>query len=88
LLGGHLARLHPPPRLSLLPCSLCEAGQAPAILESDANGACTYTQCGQPSALGSGAAPAPAPNAAAMAAPAIVLTLLIVAFVEVLMHFC
>lgn len=80
---------------------LCGEGQAPAILQSDGavgDDSCTYAACGAPSALGpaaatnagsaSGAA-APSPtNAAAMAAPAVVLTLVVVAFVEILMHFC
>ncbi|KAI3437818.1 hypothetical protein D9Q98_000265 [Chlorella vulgaris] len=71
--------------------TMCAAGQAPAILESNADGTCTYAECGQASALQpaqAAQAPAPATNAAAMAGPAIVLTVLIVAFVEVLMHFC
>lgn len=81
---------------------LCSAGQAPAILESNANDACAYAECGQASALepadtdataGTDSQPAaaeaaPATNAAAMAAPAVVLTIVVVAFVEVLMHFC
>lgn len=67
----------------------CPVGQAPALLLSSTDG-CTYAECGKASTLeqpadGSGSLPA---NAAAMAAPAIVLTLIVVAFVEVLMHFC
>lgn len=67
----------------------CPVGQAPALLLSSSNG-CSYAECGKASALdqpadGSSSLPA---NAAAMAAPAIVLTLVVVAFVEVLMHFC
>ena len=76
---------------------LCGEGQAPAILDSSAaaGGACTYAECGKPLALEDGGeidaltSPATAPgNAAAMAAPAVVLTLFVVAFVEVMMHFC
>lgn len=67
----------------------CPVGQAPALLLSSTDG-CTYAECGKASTLeqptdGSSSLPA---NAAAMAAPAIVLTLMVVAFVEVLMHFC
>ena len=75
---------------------LCGEGQAPTILDSSAaaGGACTYAECGNPLTLEDGGeiealtAPAPAPNAAAMAAPAVVLTIIVVAFVEVMMHFC
>ncbi len=65
-------------------------GQAPALLLSSDNG-CTYAECGKASALeqpADGASGSLPTNAAAMAAPAIVLTLIVVAFVEVLMHFC
>jgi hypothetical protein len=71
-------------------CRLCPSGEAPAILEGSTEGACAYAQCGEASALAPAPASAPtgATNTAAMAAPAIVLTLLVVAFVEMLMHFC
>lgn len=76
---------HPLPRLC--PARrLCPDGQAPALLESSTNGQCTYAKCGDASAL-DGQAQGVA-NAAAMAAPAVVLTLVVVAFVEILMHFC
>ncbi|KAI7839391.1 hypothetical protein COHA_006792 [Chlorella ohadii] len=68
----------------------CPVGQAPALLLSSDNG-CTYAECGKASALeqpADGASGSLPTNAAAMAAPAIVLTLIVVAFVEVLMHFC
>lgn len=54
---------------------LCTDGQAPAILESSANGQCQYAPCG-------------ATNAAAAAAPALLLTVLVVAMVELLLNFC
>jgi hypothetical protein len=83
--------------LAWLLSRLCGEGQAPAILDSSAaaGGACTYAECGKPLALEdggeidalTGATPAPG-NAAAMAAPAVVLTVIVVAFVEVMMHFC
>lgn len=58
-----------------LPRRLCTDGQAPAILESSANGQCQYAPCG-------------ATNAAAAAAPALLLTVLVVAMVELLLNFC
>lgn len=70
----------------------CAAGQAPALLKSSEGGACEYAACGDGNTLDeavAGDAPTAAPaNAAAMAAPAVVLTLAVVAFVEMLMHFC
>lgn len=82
-------RLTPRPTTPLSCHRECPVGQAPALLLSSING-CSYAECGKASALdqpadGSSSLPA---NAAAMAAPAIVLTLVVVAFVEVLMHFC
>lgn len=75
---------YPPPH----PGRECPAGQAPALLESSANG-CAYAECGKASALEQPADAGSLPsNAAAMAAPAIVLTVIVVAFVEILMHFC
>ncbi|PRW56963.1 flagellar associated [Chlorella sorokiniana] len=68
----------------------CPVGQAPALLMSSSN-SCTYAECGKASALeqpADGSSSSLPTNAAAMAAPAIVLTLIVVAFVEVLMHFC
>ncbi|KAL4424905.1 hypothetical protein ABPG77_002128 [Micractinium sp. CCAP 211/92] len=54
---------------------LCTDGQAPAILESSANGQCQYAPCG-------------ATNAATAAAPALLLTVLVVAMVELLLNIC
>lgn len=84
-------RAHPPSCLPP-PCRLCPNGQAPALLKSGTNGVCTYAECGEASAI-EGQAPAAGSdqavaNAAAMAAPAVVLTLIVVAFVEILMHCC
>lgn len=61
------------------------------MLQNSEGGQCTYAPCGDASVLepeAEAAGQAGATNAAAMAAPAVVLTLAVVAFVEILMHCC